>query len=229
MKRILSIDWDFFVNATAAQRYTLFPDGGNENLNKDIQDYIWRIHYTSSPEIKNIGVLEEYCEVLHKMLIRFADKFALRGENPDKRTLVTISHMWIYDYILEHTTEDEEFEVYNIDFHHDMYCYRDSENLVNCGNWVNCLLEKRPNMKYYWVKREDSEDTVIGGDKADCKITTIEEIKDLDFDYFFMCRSDCWSPPHLDPDFEAVVASIQKYMPVSVEEGLTCRVFEPLV
>ena len=36
MKRILSLDWDYFVNATAAQRYTLFPDGGNENISYEL-------------------------------------------------------------------------------------------------------------------------------------------------------------------------------------------------
>ena len=32
LMKILSIDWDYFIEATAEQRCTLFPDGGSENI-----------------------------------------------------------------------------------------------------------------------------------------------------------------------------------------------------
>lgn len=34
MKTFLSIDWDYFIGASANERILLFPDGGNENLQR---------------------------------------------------------------------------------------------------------------------------------------------------------------------------------------------------
>ena len=200
MKRILSIDWDYFIGATATQRLMLFPDGGNENISYAIQDLIWNSRY-ADPRLKEIGILDEHCNLLHTILRKFILKFK---NSFVSRTLVTVSHRWIYDFILQRTGKYDEFEVYNVDFHHDMYCYKTEDQEVNCGNWVNCLQDSRPKMQYYWVKREDSEDTIIGGDKVSCSVKSFEELLNLDFDYVFICRSDCWSPPHLDSFFDEV-------------------------
>ena len=218
MKRILSLDWDYFVNATAAQRYTLFPDGGNENISYELQDFIWNSHYACSPELREIEVLKDDYKTMFDILKRFSNKYVTSPvANPNRKVLITVSHRWCYEFILQRTNEDEEFELYNVDFHHDMYHYRTPDERVNCGNWVNCLFEQRPNMKYSWIKREDSDENTIGGEKAPCNICTLKELEGLDFDYIFICRSDCWSPPHLDKLFETLWTSIRKYMPVEVE------------
>ena len=218
MKKILSLDWDYFVNATAAQRYTLFPDGGNENISYELQDFIWNSHYACSPELREIEVLKDDYKTMFDILKRFSNKYVTSPvANPNRKVLITVSHRWCYEFILQRTNEDEEFELYNVDFHHDMYHYRTPDERVNCGNWVNCLFEQRPNMKYSWIKREDSDENTIGGEKAPCNICTLKELEGLDFDYIFICRSDCWSPPHLDKLFETLWTSIRKYMPVEVE------------
>lgn len=218
MKRILSLDWDYFVNATAAQRYTLFPDGGNENISYELQDFIWNSHYACSPELREIEVLKDDYKTMFDILKRFSNKYVTSPvANPNRKVLITVSHRWCYEFILQRTNEDEEFELYNVDFHHDMYHYRTPDERVNCGNWVNCLFEQRPNMKYSWIKREDSDENTIGGEKAPCNICTLKELEGLDFDYIFICRSDCWSPPHLDTFFKTLWTYIRKYMPVEVE------------
>ena len=213
MKRVLSIDWDYFINATAEQRAFLFPDGVDENLDSELQKLCWDNHYNSSlgEQLKNIGVVKNDYETIHSILRKFSHK------NSRKEDLiqVAISHKWIYYFIMKRISEGEEFEVYNLDFHHDMYCYKTRDEEVNCGNWVNCLLEKRPDMKYYWVKREDSETEVLGGE-VDCETKRIEELQDLEFDYVFICRSDCWSPPHLDTYFESLWVLLSKFMPISL-------------
>lgn len=222
MKRILSIDWDYFINATDVQRYMLFPDGGNENISYELQDFIWNSRY-ANPKLKTIGVLKNDYELIHDMLRKFTAK-CLLNSSENTEALCTVSHKCIYYFIMQRTDKDEEFEVYNVDFHHDMYCYKTREQEVNCGNWVNCLIEQRPNTQYYWIKREDSDDEVIGGYKVPCEVKTLEEIKDLDFDYVFICRSDCWSPPHLDNYFETLWSLMMKHILVEVESRATkCR------
>lgn len=225
MKRILSLDWDYFVNATAAQRYTLFPDGGNENISYELQDFIWNSRYACSPELREIGVLKDDYKIMFDIFKRFSNKYVNSiVANPNREVLITVSHRWCYEFTLQRTDKDEEFELYNVDFHHDMYHYKTGSEEVNCGNWVNCLFEQRPNMKYSWIKREDSDENTIGGEKAPCNICTLKELEGLDFDYIFICRSDCWSPPHLDNLFETLWTSIRRYMPVEVENKVVnCR------
>lgn len=223
VKRILSIDWDYFIKATAFQRGTLFPDGGNENISYALQDFIWDSRY-ANPELKEIGVLlPDYYAVNH-IIYEFMRSYTQSMATARKEMLVTVSHKWIYDFIMQRTKGKEQFEVYNVDFHHDMYNLQSSDEEVNCGNWVNRLLEKRPNMKYFWIKREDSETEVLGGKKVPCKCKKLKDIEDLPFDYVFICRSDCWSPPHLDSHFERLWVEPNKCMPVRIEDRVMhCR------
>lgn len=202
MKRILSIDWDYFVDCSANDRFNYFPDGGNEDLPYEIQDLVWNIRYANYPTIFDMGVLKEAFDTVHNILKRVDvfTPFAHPEYGPLDVVRVAESHRCMYEFTMMRTDKDEEFEVYNIDFHHDMYSYRTKNGEVNCGNWVNVLLEQRPNMKYHWIKREDSDTQVLGGE-VDCLIKSLQDIKDLDFDYVFICRSDCWSPPHLDKQF----------------------------
>lgn len=206
MKKFLSIDWDYFIDASAVERALKFPDGGNENLPLDIQSIIWQIRYHDNPDILSIKVHDHFSRII-KVLAKFL-MFTPRNPVDSKHKVLAsknISHKYAYQFILDRTQPGEHFEVYNIDFHHDMYYYSDSCDPVNCGNWVRELLKERPGMQYYWVKREDSETSLLGGDEIpENIIVPFEKVEEQDFDYVFMCRSDMWSPPHLDSKFEVL-------------------------
>ena len=211
MKRFISIDWDFFIDATDNQRIMLFPDGGNENLPDSLRDYIWDSHYRH-PELEEIKVTSDY-----KYLLNICKTFI--GE-----AFVSDSHKWMYDFVIENTEPDEEFEVYNIDFHHDLYNFTTRGGEVNCGNWATLLRRDRPNMKYKWVKC-DTSDVTAGEDKVDVEMMTMTIFRILfhnvseDFQYLFMCRSAVWSPPHLDKKFIRAVKSIKCRL--TLEKGIT--------
>ena len=74
MKTFLSIDWDYFIGASAKERMLLFPDGGNENLPAFVLDIIWASRYGGSVrlaeqhkdirKIEGIGVLDKELQVL---------------------------------------------------------------------------------------------------------------------------------------------------------------------
>ena len=196
MKRVLSIDWDYFINCSARDRLFLFPDAGNEYISEQLQLFIWDSHYKSYPQIRKIGVTKDF-DLMKEVCLSY------RGISP----LVAVSHRHIYDYIESNTRENEVIEVYNVDFHHDMYHYRSEGGDVNCGNWVNCLQKIRPNMKYHWIKRSDSDLNNIEGE-VKCIYSPIEVLRRVKFDMLFLCRSDCWSPPHLDKKFLDLVDAI---------------------
>ena len=214
MKRFLSIDWDFFVGATALQRALLFPDGGNENLHTDLRKYVWDSRYRD-PELSEIKVIYEYRTLL-KIFREFKGK-----------CFIADSHRFAYDFIMENTSPDEEFEVYNIDFHHDLYNYRTGDERVNCGNWGTILREDRPNMKFVWVKREDSETMTIGDVEVDAEMMDVKHFVSIfkdgvakHFDYLYFCRSAVWSPPHLDEKFIKAAKILLRHCPTEYEKGI---------
>lgn len=209
MKRFLSIDWDFFIDADMTQRCTMFPDGGNENLPDSLRDYIWDSRYRI-PALREIG-LKEY------------KSFQFICKTFKGHAFVADSHKWMYDFVIENTEPDEEFEVYNIDFHHDLYNFRTSGGEVNCGNWATLLLRDRPKMRYKWVKC-DTSDLNAGDEEVKCEKMTMAVLSMLfpypadSFEYLFICRSAVWSPPHLDPKFIKAVKTIK--CPLTIEQGL---------
>lgn len=210
MKRFLSVDWDFFIDATADQRYSLFPDGGNENLPSSLRDYIWDTHYAYE-ELMSIKVSGEY-ESFLKICKEFKGVCSIAD-----------SHKYAYDFIMENTTPDEEFEVYNIDFHHDLYNYVTSNlEKVNCGNWGTVLRQERPHMKYLWVKREDSDTSDVSVDSM-----SFSQFSQLFpgrinkyFDFLYLCRSSVWSPPHLDDKFVRAVKILMRDPSTTAELGI---------
>lgn len=220
MKRFLSIDYDYFIDASAEERSSLFPDGGNENLPATIRDYIWDSHYSDS-RLKEIGVIKEFKDI--KKMCR--DLYC--------QAMITDSHKHLFDFIMQNTFEDEEFEVYNIDFHHDLYDYRTGSDRVNCGNWATILREERPNMTFLWVKRDDSDVAALGIETVTefpkVEIITFEELQSRYgggafitnfFDFLFLCRSAMWSPPHLDKHFVKLVKTILDHCPAQYENGI---------
>ena len=219
IKRFLSIDWDYFIDATDVQRCTMFPDGGNENLPTSLRDYIWDTYYRN-PKLEGIDVLP----LEFKYLLGYCRTF--NGE-----ALVTDSHKHIFDFIMENTNPDEFFEVYNIDFHHDLYDFKTSDGArVNCGNWVTELLKERPGMHYVWIKRDDSDIEVNGKpiSRSTAELMSFSAFQmnffrgvHQYFDYLFLCRSSVWSPPHLDKKFARAVRALTKgYCSCIYEKGI---------
>lgn len=215
MKRFLTVDWDFFIDADWLQRNLMFPDGGNESLPTSIRDYIWDTCYRN-PKLINVGVTPDYETYLN-----------ICSGLKDCAIMVADSHKHAYNFIMAHTDPDETFEVYNIDFHHDLYCYETRGDKVNCGNWGTLLQEERPNMKYIWVKHKDSDTKDLEERNVEVCTFTLDELVigirgDFTvFDAFYLCRSSLWSPPHLDDKFiEGVKLLMKSKTSMLYEKGI---------
>ena len=199
--KVLSIDFDYFINASSEERSLLFPDGDNELISSSIMSEVWKQHYDFfGNKIKDITLIPQYyllCNFLEKANSKF------------KEVLCSESHKYCYYGIIENiTSEIKHVEVYNLDFHHDRYMYG---NELNCGNWVNTLEEvltdKKIGFNYNWCKRSDSELNNIFGKIERTAIIDFNDVLDKlnEFDVVFLCRSDVWSPPHLDDMFNHLV------------------------
>lgn len=183
--RILSIDFDYFVDATMEERVMCFPDG-NDNLSEQMTQYLWERRYSFHDNLKDIGVIKDY----DKMCEFFKDLNY-------GRVLFADSHREI-QHLFSEIKSDEELELINVDFHHDMYI-TGGDNL-DCGNWLRFLLDLKPNTKVTWVRREDSDLDSLSGEFPHYHTTDITEVQG-DFDLVFVCFSSPWTPPHLFNDF----------------------------
>lgn len=190
--RILSIDFDYFVNPTTLQRVRYFPDGGQE-MSDTLNAIVWAGAYARSKIITkkaddetnslvNVELLKKPLQTIHNIIIA----------QGNIRYMVADSHSHAYDFIRENWDRSTT-ELYNIDSHHDTY---DVGEEVNCGNWLRRLMEKGVVDTAYWVNQPDSE-------LADnlTKVIPFSELPKTGYDLVYICRSSWWTPPHMDEAF----------------------------
>lgn len=198
--KVLSIDWDFFIKATNSERCMLFPDGGREDLPKSIKSLIWQGLYGSNrKELESIGVVNLFKR------FRFDIARSIRNYHP-KKIVICESHKHIYKYIkdLMDTGKFLSIDLLNVDFHHD--CFTDKGE-VDCGNWLYHVMNEYDG-NYRWLSRKDSfisSEHPVGNLK---RVKQYRSIQDEKFDLVYICRSDMWSPPHLDKSFYDLVSFI---------------------
>ena len=199
---VLSVDWDYMVEATSVQRCTLFPDVGNEDVNQSLLDYIWRRLYSYSSEIDSIEVDAESLDSIMSIISSCVTNHT--------NLYITDSHKYAFDAVSKVLGSDQHtLNLVNVDFHHDCYDLYGEVGTVNCGNWVNALFDPNNHMiseysKYTWIKRDDSDDfdDIDTEDLPDwINVDTVDNITMDDIDVLFICRSGVWSPPHLDEEF----------------------------
>ena len=196
MKRILSIDFDYFIDTDLNTRNNKFPDGVDEKPKIELLSD-WDFMYEKYPEIReDIGVIPEY--------------FKCRDWLSKRKNGITVfseSHKDIYEVF--NVCESDSLEVVNIDFHHDNYISGCSK--VDCANWVHHLMNEKPDTKFTWVKRKDSETVSLDGEFPYTTITDIKKVLVDNYDYIFICLSPEWTPPHLIDYYNRMVESALRY------------------
>jgi hypothetical protein len=198
MANILSIDFDYFIDISAEDRERLFPDGSDEIPHDELK-LMWDESYEKYPEIKEIGVIQEYYylrELLKSLNIK------------QEHILIADTHKDIKK-IIDLVPEGEQINIVNIDFHHDYYHYFTGGDTYNCGNWLRRLVEDRPNTKVKWIRRDDSQISSLEGEFPFEHITNIKSLESDKFDYIFICKSPEWTPPHMDQKFIELVMTIK--------------------
>ena len=151
-----------------------------------MNEYLWSRCYDFYDKLKDIGLIRDYdrmCDFLRTLIggkVLFAD-----------------SHKDI-QYLFKEIKPDEDLEIINIDFHHDMYITGGDE--LDCGNWLRFLVDLKPDAKITWVRREDSDIESLSGSFPYYHTTDIKEVQG-EFDLVFLCFSSPWTPPHLYTDF----------------------------
>lgn len=201
---ILSVDWDYFIKASEEQRLLLFPDGGE--FPYIVQTEIWKSLYSCA---------EDRLLKIKVDNIKFRTMNTFLSYATFKKVCVARSHAHIVPFI-ERNLDGNPLNIVHFDHHHDMF-YSGSSKL-NCGNWLrkftlDCREEEKAN-RVMWVRRVDSQvNSNEFPEGVPVKSTTLfsRELfnKENHFDCLFICRSDAWSPPHLDEYFTKLIVDLE--------------------
>lgn len=142
--KILSIDWDYFIDATETERMTIFPDP-HDDLPVSITTACWTGRYAEKPigdcrNLMEVGINQKRLQQMNNYI-----NLLSKGRNTDIKIMVADSHKHIYQFISKNMMNYPEFpcvgvpiKLLNIDHHSDAYGVRNTE-MPDCGNWVNYL------------------------------------------------------------------------------------------
>ena len=201
--KVLSIDWDYFMNCSIDDRAVLFPDGGNEHVGIAMSNFIWASRYADNE--KELLKIKTRSWALDKL-----KKWIDTGDYIYRLSILD-SHKHLGEFLLNEMLEkttSESLEIVNIDHHSDLYNIGED---LNCGNWLNKVLDARPNAKLTWIRNEDSKvDPLPDEYKNRVEISADLEAASGSFDVIYLCRSSIWSAPHLDKEFSAFVRFLSK-------------------
>lgn len=202
---VLSIDWDYFIDADYLTRNILFPDTCNENYSNELQSVIWSNLYANEPNLADIKTKKVEAAVTRKEILNQISNI--------ETIMITDSHRYAFDLVHElyDTGKFDGLHILNIDFHHDIY--DNSDEIVDCGNWLKHLILgiKSENNLFQWICQTDS--SFDENDKVYQKLEIshdIRKIYEYKWDALFICRSGMWSPPHLDAQFLKLVKPIMQ-------------------
>ena len=174
VKKILSIDFDCFIDVPIKVRDTIFPDGEDDIPAPKLLE-LWNECYAEHPDMYDIGLLEENIRIL-------TDKL---NNSKFKAMYYADSHKKIWEIISSIPKEEEVF-ITNIDFHHDNYI--SGGNSVDCANWVRHLMN-RPKSYIEWIAREDSAISSLTGDFPYDISFNIEDVEE-EYDYVLNWKNE---------------------------------------
>jgi hypothetical protein len=213
MVNCLSIDWDYFLTATATERVTYFPDGSNEDIPPKIQQHAWAVrygrygHHLTDITVQPIELIKE--------IIKAIPPYAMVG--------ISESHKDSYYFFKERLRycKNEEVNLLHIDHHSDTRGWFNDSFIerIDCGNWLAHFMRSYHGT-FRWLCNTDSD---VGGCPNNLeRFTEIENarISETDWDVVHICRSDLWSPPHLDTQFTSLFKSYAEDFGATVEDGI---------
>lgn len=193
---ILSIDFDYF-QKVSKETLAYYPDG--HDFGSELATIIWAGHYINPSERQKIMSVTTDKDKLQVVMT------ALKKQNIYADVLIAQSHKHIAQFIKDNVPTSEPLHIVNLDMHHDTFEHDGKSEAdfsrVDCGNWGSVILNNYSKADITWVN-QDASDVYGKGDDRLIVTQDLNKAIDKDFGMIFICRSDIWLPPHLDPDFK---------------------------
>ena len=201
MKRVtvLSIDFDFFQKVDKDTLVTCYPDG--VDVSTQLSKFTWAGYYVNLNTAKKLADVKVDEDKLNQM-----KDIISKCENVEF-VKVANSHFHIYSFIQDLMSEYKSsfLDVINVDMHHDLM----NKNInVDCGNWLGRIAEEY-DTRIKWIANPISKEMFgLTDDRFSMISTDLGIINPKKIDAIFLCRSDNWTPPHLDKDFDSLYQHI---------------------
>ena len=193
--RVLSIDWDFFQIVDKKTLMMSYPDG--VDLGGEISQFVWQQYYSNPFHKDRLSAVTIDKKKLHQL----ENALYLNAMDHLPDAMICNSHKNIYDFIINRCSKDgySKINIDHLDMHHDMV---NSNKELDCGNWISHLKEKYPT-HVTWIANPISKSVynLDEEDKFDIIREDLVELVNRRWDLVFLCRSDSWTPPHLDKYF----------------------------
>lgn len=217
MARILSVDFDYFQDTQVDLIRSSYPDGIDHPT--AMTELIWSLRYGENSALFDVGIHENEFRLMTALLDE---------QEASVPVMFSRSHVDIVDFINQHFRKEENLELFNVDMHHDIM---NGNDCLDCGNWIGKMQTERGNAGHpvtlHWIANPVSVDMYgIGeGEYADefasFMMDSLAEIQNRKFDLIFFCRSDTWSPPHLDRYFDELLQQcVGKFDTVLAEQSV---------
>lgn len=216
--KVLSIDFDYFqkVSKETLERY---PDGIDQPT--EISEMIWGCRYSdehSAADLLKVSIINDEFEKM---------KDILKYQKTNIPVMIANSHKHIYDFIHSNTPVGNKLFVANVDMHHDIFNDNDK---VDCGNWLR-FIRQEYGANFMWICNPVSKDVygftneAVSGKKktlSELLPESLDILSERKFDMVFLCRSDIWTPPHLDNKFTELCDVMKKHFDeIMIENGIT--------
>lgn len=190
-KTILSIDFDIIMHSCI----TLYNDDveGNDN---PIELWGW---------LEEEYKLEDY-NLLSGDFKTLFEIAKLLNYNKDKPIYFIDEHQEIIDILQERSEYNTDtYNIYNIDFHHDIWYDEDSPDEIldndeyTCADWVGYLYLKKKLKQYTWLKAPNSDllEIPIYGKNFNfniLRLSDFDKLYKINFDEIYVCLSPQWVP-----------------------------------
>lgn len=200
---VLSIDFDVFPQVSFRTMIQCYPDG--LDLPTELSECIWSYHYATPQGRKLLEQIYIPSETIKQLL-----EYIKKNTASDIPCLIAQSHKSIYPWILKQY-HHESVSIYHLDTHED----RENQNkTLDCGNWLSFLERTIRNVSVTWIANPVTKDYYNIPDTHPLPYTTdLRTLKDKPIDAIFLCRSDNWVPPHLDPIFDHLKTELSQQFP----------------
>ena len=198
-----------------------YPDGIDLDTEASVAE--WEYCYAKDRldrnELSEVRINSSELRMLRKILF---------NQDTSIPVMIANSHRHIYNFVRSNVADNEPLDIINVDMHHDMINHNEA---LDCGNWVTHLGKIRKaageKMGFKWIANPISLDVYgftneeIRNELKNIVRNSLSAIKDEQFDAIFLCRSDMWTPPHLDKHFAKLCDAIMSYfVNVAMEHGI---------
>ena len=179
MKTLVTIDFDIIMAPVINFYNNMVPGQSWDELYK-------------TPQMACLHADFQHYQKLINYLIRVFDNIPLSS----------VHFIENHSQVLKYIMPLQQYNIINIDHHHDIYYEEKNKEKPNCGNWVYQIAQRNQLNSYTWYGNKNSNH--MPEEQEQKYLTNFYVMDDIEYtdwpmkpDELVICLSEPWVPPHL--------------------------------